>query len=63
MERYRVNVRETAPQPRENRKMYKSRGLKKAFDKGRIPLLEWRQFHLILLIQRFHVTENNNYED
>ena len=41
MKRYRVNVRETALQPREKQRnlQYKPRGLYKAFNKGGIPVL------------------------
>ena len=38
MKRYVVNVRDTALQPRENKVIYKSRGLYKAFSKDGIQL-------------------------
>ena len=39
IKRYGVNVRKAALQLQENRVIYKSRGLHKAFNKGGIPLL------------------------
>ena len=39
LNRYGVNVKETALQPREKQRKYKSRGLHKALIKGGIPVL------------------------